>query len=185
MTCIAGIVASNGVVIIGGDSAGVGGLSLSVRKDSKVFLNGVVAFGCTSSFRMIQLLQFELTVPPFDEGIEVYKWTVTKLIPQIRKVLKDGGFASKDKETESGGTFLVGVRGRLFTVYDDYQVAESMFCFETVGCGHDLARGALAQMISQIQGDKPAPTEAHEMVEHSIEIAQAFCAGVQIGRAHV
>ena len=39
MTCIVGLV-HEGVVYIGGDSAGVGGMSLTVRADEKVFRNG-------------------------------------------------------------------------------------------------------------------------------------------------
>ena len=38
MTCIVGLV-HEGVVYIGGDSAGVAGLSLTVRADEKVFRN--------------------------------------------------------------------------------------------------------------------------------------------------
>ena len=41
MTCIVGLV-HEGVVYIGGDSAGVGGMSLTVRADEKVFQNGNV-----------------------------------------------------------------------------------------------------------------------------------------------
>ena len=39
MTCIVGLV-EKGNVYIGGDSAGVGGYSLTVRADRKVFRNG-------------------------------------------------------------------------------------------------------------------------------------------------
>ena len=37
MTCIAGLVDSNGDIYIGGDSAGVAGYDLTIRADEKVF----------------------------------------------------------------------------------------------------------------------------------------------------
>ena len=44
-------------VIIGGDSAGVAGLNITVRKDVKVFEVGEFVIGCTSSFRMMQIIK--------------------------------------------------------------------------------------------------------------------------------
>ena len=38
MTCIVGLLDANGDIYMGGDSAGVGGLSLTIRKDPKVFI---------------------------------------------------------------------------------------------------------------------------------------------------
>ena len=52
MTAIAAIVQDN-VVYIGGDSAGVGGYSLEVRKDPKVFITGPFVMGFTTSFRTL------------------------------------------------------------------------------------------------------------------------------------
>ncbi len=57
MTCIVGIETDKGVVI-GGDSAGVSGLGLTVRADEKVFARGPFVMGFTSSFRMGQLLRY-------------------------------------------------------------------------------------------------------------------------------
>ena len=53
------------------------------------------------------------------------------------------GWARKEEDREVGGTFLVGVRGRLFAVYDDYQVASAADGFAAVGCGDQVALGAL------------------------------------------
>lgn len=51
MTAIVGLV-EKGNVYIGGDSAGVAGLSISIRGDEKVFKVGPFIMGFTSSFRM-------------------------------------------------------------------------------------------------------------------------------------
>ena len=62
MTCIVGLV-HEGVVYIGGDSAGVARLSLTVRADEKVFRNSDFLMGFTTSFRMGQLLRYSLKPP--------------------------------------------------------------------------------------------------------------------------
>ena len=63
MTCIVGLV-HEGTVFIGGDSAGVAGLSLVVRADEKVFRNGDFLMDFTTSFRMGQLLRYNPDSPP-------------------------------------------------------------------------------------------------------------------------
>ncbi|MYV56521.1 hypothetical protein [Streptomyces sp. SID3212] len=140
MTVIAGLV-HTGRVHLAGDSAGVGGYSLTVRRDPKVFRNGPYVMGFTSSFRMGQLLQHALR-PPRPKG-DLEEFMVTKFIDAVRTCLKDGGWAKKDSEQEEAGIFLVGVVGRLFVVHADYQVGESADGYMAVGCGDDLALGAL------------------------------------------
>jgi ATP-dependent protease HslVU (ClpYQ) peptidase subunit len=148
MTCIVGLL-DDGDIYIGGDSAGVGGYALHVRADQKVFRNGPFLMGFTTSFRMGQLLRYKLTPPehPYIAGtgkrMDTYKYMVTHFVDAVRQCLKDGGYASKDKEVEEGGTFLVGYDGRLFEIESDYQVAEQAVEFHAVGCGDQIALGSL------------------------------------------
>ena len=166
MTCIVGLV-HEGSVWIGGDSAGVGGLDMTVRADPKVFRNGPFIIGCTSSFRMRDLLQYTL-VPPERNG-EIMPWMVNTVIPLIRTCLKDGGFASKNNETEEGGTFLIGYQGRLFFVGNDYQLGIPTDGFIAVGCGDQIAHGALYAT----SGDP------EERVRTALLAAERFSAGVR------
>ncbi len=140
MTVIAGLV-HKGRVHLGGDSAGVSGLSIAIRRDPKVFRNGAYVVGFTTSYRMGQLLQHSFQ-PPHPTG-GLHQFMVTTWTDALRTCLKDGGWARKESEQEQAGTFLVGIHGRLFSVYDDYQVAEHADDYAAVGCGDDLALGAL------------------------------------------
>lgn len=142
MTCIVGFVEGN-TLWMGGDSAGVGGYSLTVRADTKVFRNGPMLFGFTSSFRMGQLLRYALVIPDHDPRMPTEKYMATAFVDAVRECLKTHGFAKKIYEVEEGGTFLVGYNGRLFCIQDDYQVAEAVDRFDSVGCGHDVAKGAM------------------------------------------
>jgi hypothetical protein len=170
MTCIVGIVAPSGAVIIGGDSAGVAGIITQQVTDPKVFRNGPYLIGYTSSFRMGQILQYsdlpELPVSPdaFDRFMR------TAFVDAIRGALKDAGWATKESEQESGGTFLVGVLGRLFEVHSDYQVTEMAEGYVAIGCGEQFALGSLHS--TQHEG-------VMRRVTMALEAAEYFCTGVR------
>jgi len=142
MTCIVGI-AHEGKIILGADSAGVGGWDLRIRKDRKVFLNGGLIIGGTSSFRMLQLLQFNLSPPAIVEGQQPFEYAVKALVPAIRETLKSGGYATTVNGRDEGGVFIVGFRGSLFTIHSDFQVAECIDDITAVGCGESYAMGAM------------------------------------------
>ena len=174
MTCIVGLVEGS-KVWIGGDSAGVAGYDLRVRADSKVFRNGPMLFGFTSSFRMGQLLRHALVIPAHDPCVPVDKWMTTTFIDAVRECLKTHGWATKDKEQEGGGTFLVGYKGQLFQIDDDYQVAVPIDGFEAVGCGGQVACGALFA-TPHMKGKK--------RVETALLAAERLSAGVR-GPFHI
>lgn len=168
MTCIVGI-AQDGQTWIGGDSAGVDGLSLTRRKDVKVFRNGPLVMGFTTSFRMGQLLAHKLAPPKRHADTDVYAFMVTDFIDAVRECLRSGGYAGRRNESETGGTFLVGYEGRLFKVEDEYQVGEAVGGYDACGCGQDLALGSLFTS---------AGGEPEVRLRKALEAAAEFSAGV-------
>lgn len=140
VTAIAGLV-QDGVVWIGGDSAGTAGYMQTIRADTKVFTTGPYVMGFSGSFRMGQLLRWSL-VPPVPEG-KLEKFMAVDFIDAVRACLKAGGWAAVDNGRESGGDFLVGVHGRLFRVAGDFQVGESVDGYDAIGSGEEPALGAL------------------------------------------
>lgn len=171
MTCIVGF-AQDGRVHIAGDSAGVAGLDLRIRHDQKVFKNADMVFGCTTSFRMIQLLRYKLQVPKRHPDMDVMAYMTTVFIDAVRSCLKEGGFAARKEDVESGGTFLVGYSGRLFRIDSDYQVGECVDNFDACGCGEPYALGALLMTVAS----KKPPIE---LLLGALSCAQYFSAGVQ------
>jgi len=170
VTCIVGLV-DGGRVWIGGDSAGTSGWDLAIRADRKVFRNGPYVMGFTTSFRMGQLLRhgFEPPVPP-EPLADLEAFMATTFIDAVRERLKAGGWAAKNSEREGGGTFLVGVRGRLFEVEEDYQVGERRGGFAAVGCGAQVAHGALFATPDHLAPDR---------VLLALVAAERFSAGVR------
>ena len=74
-------------------------------------------------------------------------------------------------EVETGGVWLVGYRGRLFYVGDDYQVGEYACGFGAVGCGEGYALGALFALHN---GGKPK-----KRIMIALRAAEYFSAGVR------
>lgn len=132
MTCIAAII-FEGRVYMAADSCGSDGVNYRVRRDSKLFRLGEFIIGFTSSFRMGQLLQYQMQPPilPGDPR-DLYRYLCTTFIERARKLLGD-----------NGGHFLIGTRGRIFEVMSDFQVAEYDRDYAAIGSGKPWAEGAL------------------------------------------
>ena len=142
MTCIVGLI-DKGDIYMGGDSAGSTSHHTDIRADEKVFINGPMIFGFTSSFRMGQLLRYSLNIPKQSKKMDDYKYMVTLFINVVRNCLKKGGYAKKCDETETGGIFLVGYKNKLYCIEKDYQVACSYKSYHAIGCGDSYAFGSL------------------------------------------
>lgn len=172
MTCIVGYLdKKTKKVTIGGDSAGVADLDITIRKDEKVFKVGDFIIGCTSSFRMIQLLRFSFK-PPEIKSKNIYEYMCTDFINAVRECFKDGGYLQKYSDgDEKGGTFLVAHKNRLFRIENDFQVAESLNGIDAIGCGAAYALGSLHILLKQNLSPK-------EKVLKSLETASFFSAGV-------
>lgn len=169
MTCIVGLV-DNGNVYLGGDSAGVAGLSISIRADEKVFVNGPFIMGFTTSFRMGQLLRYKFVAPIQQTDQTDMAYMVTDFIDSLRKTFGNNGFGKlHEKDNNEGGTFLVGYNGVLYTIQEDFQVGVPHLQYDSVGCGSDLALGSLYSSKDK----KPM-----ERLKLALEAATQFNAGV-------
>lgn len=163
MTCIVALAEKN-VVYMAGDSAGVAGLNITIRDDSKVFANGPFIMGFTTSFRMGQLLRFKFS-PPVQKDNDDYKYMVTHFIDEARKCFQDNGY----KDGRTGGSFLVGYKGKLYDIDDDFQVGIDNAGYSAVGCGANIALGSLFST----KGKAPK-----ERLKIALEAASKFSAGV-------
>lgn len=171
MTCIVGITSDDGTITMGGDSAGISGWDVTVRTDPKVFLKDDMLIGYTSSFRMGQLLRFNLTVPTVPKRKGDYEFMCTNFVDAVRECFEDGGYMAKEKEREEGGLFLVGWRRALYRIDSDFQVGTSAESFEAIGCGEPYALGALFAY--------PQNKDPKKIVEIALTTAEHFSAGVR------
>ena len=182
MTCIVGY--TNGKKVwIGGDSAGAAGLNISIRKDEKVFKNGDFLIGYTSSFRMGQIIRYNF-IPPKRKKIDknnkldIFKYMCTDFIDELRKTFEQKGFLTKKDNEESGGTFLIGYKGRLFEIESDFQVAENIENYNACGCGKYYALGSLYTSLLNVS-ESIKPLKINEILKTSLQTAVKFNGGVR------
>lgn len=141
MTCIVGLIEDD-AVWIGGDSCGSDENSYMIRKDSKVFLHDDFIYGFCSSFRAGQVLKYKF-VEPVNDGLDVDEYLHGPWMSELRKTIVENGCLTSDNGIELGSNFMVGYSGRLFIVESDFQIAESVLDFVSIGSGSDFALGSL------------------------------------------
>lgn len=90
-------------------------------------------------------------------------------IDAVRECLKEGGYAATNSGKEQGGCFLVGYRGDLFQIDSDYQVGQASVGYAAIGCGDDIALGALHATAGQ---------SAERRVRAALDAAAFHSAGV-------
>lgn len=173
MTCIAALV-EKGKVYMGADSAGVAGYSIRVRSDSKVFRTGgdpEMLIGVCGSFRVRDLLRYSFD-PPAINTEDLTAYMVREFVEAVRVLMHNAGVAVKEDNVEDiPAAFIVGFQGRLFTIEDDYQVGETPEPYAAVGCGDDIALGALYAT----EGSRLAP---RERVLRALKASARYSGGV-------
>lgn len=175
MTCIVGL-EYGGKVYMGGDSASISGWDSTETMLEKVFiLDNRFLIGYTSSFRMGQLLQYNLEVPVQDDPNDL-KYLVTKFIPAVRECLNKNGYTKILNNEEEAGTFLLGYKSMLYRVGSDFQVNRSRFRINACGCGESFA---LAALRSYLELSRESSLYAIEAISFSLETAELFSAGVR------
>lgn len=161
VTCIVGLVGVNGV-LIAGDAQG--STTWTKREDvqPKVFqLSELLVVGYCGSGRFGQLLQYHVM-----EGLEEpslildeHKWVVKEFVPHLRAVADHHGHLHIYLEDNSEGigpsAFLLGVRGRLFTVWSDFGVDEHVLSYDAIGSGAETAMGSLHGELGDEDGALP------------------------------
>lgn len=147
MTCIVAV-KTDEHLYMGGDSAGVSGDSIRVRADSKVFAKKdpdgqSMLFGFTTSFRMGQIIQYGFSIPKKPKGVPPHRYMCTLFVDELVKLFENKKYLKISDNQAAGGTFIVGYHNQLFTLYDDFQVAQPQEPYDSVGCGSDHALAAL------------------------------------------
>lgn len=140
MTCIVGYVDKDGVYI-GGDSAAVSDdLSYNIINDEKVFLKGEMIFGFSSSFRMGQLLRYKVRIPNHPKGMDDIQYMATLFIDSVKKCFVENDY---NDMVADDAAFIIGYKGKLYSVFSDFQIHHSKENYVATGSGEYFALGAM------------------------------------------
>lgn len=164
MTCIAALVDSKGAAHIASDTLGSNSWTKDCYRAPKIFARDGFLFGYAGSYRMGQVLQYKLHIPPAKVGQDLDTYMHTDFIDSVEQSFKD---ASVDSPR---GTFLVVVEQRIFQVQSDLSLLESVDPFDSVGSGEDYARAAMRTMfdLGQTNGKKIL-TQAIRTAAHYVQ----------------
>lgn len=179
MTCIVAI-EQDGIVYVGGDSAGVdsGSLEICGRADEKVFVtdSGEFVMGFAGSFRIGQLLRYALTPPDKPAKKDDMAYMVTDFIDAVRTMQKDKGSMKKENELEEHeASFIVGYNGKIFVIEEDFQIGRPITNYAAVGCGAQIAFGALyATATLRMKPEERIKIALNAAVEYSAGVRAPF-----------
>lgn len=180
MTAIAAF-SEDGRVWMGGDSAGVAGIGdLTSRADEKVFFNGDFLIGFCGSFRQGQVLRHVFVPPRVPSGCpNLDAFMTTRFVDELRACLKAAGVAQTTDGAEmadSGSSFLVAYRDRLWELHADYSLASSRDGLMCTGSG---GRYAAASLYTLNVGPEGINTSPRERLEYALRVAEHFNGGVR------
>jgi hypothetical protein len=182
MTCIVGVEFGDHSVI-GFDQLSASSLSSGHRrrdpkgwasrrsKDQPRFV-----FGATTSYRMLQVLRFHAEPPEIGVAWDLFNdrqwldWMVTEYVPHVREQLAEHGFTKVESGREEGGSWMVGVAGRIFTVHSDFQVEHAAARYSALGCAASYALGAMHALASSRDGEalpQDIPLALRAAADHS------------------
>jgi ATP-dependent protease HslVU (ClpYQ) peptidase subunit len=144
MTCISAVV-KDGKVYMGGDSGGVDtdGGTIALFNDKKVFIRKGYLIGYAGSYTFGKFLQHVFDLPDLPPGItsqeSIEKFVNGVLMPSLRKQSKSMDLTTEELDFEC----LIGVKGHLFLVSNDWVALEPTSDFMSVGSGQYVAIGSL------------------------------------------
>ena len=146
MTCIIGL-EHEGKVYIGCDSISLNGWAKDITAVKKVFRKGDMLIGIAGNPRQMQLIQYGTTIRPQPDQMGAEEWLVVEVIERIRETFKVKGFTENDNGRETGASFLIGYRGKLYSVENGFQLCRSARGYTVMGVGDDFALGALQVLV--------------------------------------
>jgi ATP-dependent protease HslVU (ClpYQ) peptidase subunit len=173
VTCIVAVETPDGV-IMGADSAGSDGHTTATVEAPKVFANGPLLIGYTSSFRMGQLLQYALEVPEESLGWDVDAWVAVELVPAIRKAFEGHGWDRVNEGRAKGGNFLVAVSGRCYEMQSDYSFLRNTAGEYAVGSGYAHALGCLYATRQRLVPEDRVVRALQAAAEHVVSVDGPF-----------
>lgn len=144
MTCIVGV-EHQGHVYIGGDAAASDGDHIISVVDPKVFHVKDIMIGFCGSFRIGQILKYELEKPDHKNDVNDMKYLVVDVIDAIKSLLIAKNIIKKENEVEEMDetSLLIGYRGKLYYMDADFHLNAVKNGYYAIGSGNTVALGSL------------------------------------------
>jgi ATP-dependent protease HslVU (ClpYQ) peptidase subunit len=156
VTCIVGLVDGD-TIYMGGDTLGADMVGTHVvgRADEKVFTSNDFIMGFCGSYRVGQLLRYSFVPPDPPSRKDDMAYMVTDFVDAWRAIQKEKGSLKKlDEEETHPATVLVGWRGNLYAIEEDFDVGRPQDSYYAIGAGAHFAFGSLHSTKGLVQDPK-------------------------------
>jgi ATP-dependent protease HslVU (ClpYQ) peptidase subunit len=173
MTCIVGITDGKRIVM-GADSAAstTDNPEIYSFATEKIFATGEYLVGVCGSYRAGQIVRWEMDWPePPEPGVDIEGFIVREVVKAISQALVANRFKGATEATRVP-QFMIGLRGRLFTLTGDESVGSLKAPWMAIGSGRHCAYGAL-HVLAGLELD------LEEKVRRALAAAQSQVANVR------
>lgn len=172
MSCIVGVI-DKGELWMGADSAASSNYEMHIRPDQKMFRRGPMLIGFAGSFRVGQLMQYSFTMPVHQPELTNVDYFVSQFVPAFRTCCDAGGVLHPGDRDVTPTSFLIGYRGQLYQLEENFQIGQSAHKHDAIGCANHFALGSL--WTSRGLDARARVCRALEAAEHySTAVAKPF-----------
>jgi ATP-dependent protease HslVU (ClpYQ) peptidase subunit len=166
MTCIAAAIDQDGAIFMGSDAVASRDSAIRLGSRSKIFERDGFLMGSSGTLRLGQILEFLFEPPAVETNLDGY---IVRFSNALRESVREhGGECETDaKTTEANGSFIVGIRGRLFCIDGGYGAFSPLAPYCAIGCADQEALAAMFTVVSLF----PDSYSAEQVVRRGLEAA--------------
>ena len=134
--------------------------------DPKIFKKDNMIIGYAGSVRMGKVIKYDFE-PPKSNVRNLDKYMNIDFINALRECLERNNlkFDSGNSERNDVADLIIGIRGRVFIVENDWQVTEHTYDYLSIGSGSPYALGSLHSTVN---------LPPNERVKKALEAADQF-----------
>jgi len=141
--------------------------------EPKIFQNGPALIAGSGSVRVLNVLQYSWTAPRLS-GKSTENYLTKSFIPSLKKAIAEiGGEIKKDDDVAKfEGSLIVAIKGKLFSIAEDYSWERSARGIYATGSGGDYAMAILHSLTqdNDVLGNMNVE-DAEDAIEEAIQIA--------------
>lgn len=163
-------------IYLGADSLASNGMQRSRIADPKIFKNGEFIIAYAGSFRSGQILAYKFKPPAIPKNNnKLFSYMVNEFVEELRETLSKSGRIRKEMDQENARPleFLVAIRGRLFSVQEDFSVLEPMDGYAAAGSGESICIGSLYS-TKGLPADKRIKLALKAAAHHDPNVSEPF-----------
>lgn len=173
MTCIVGF-CKDGEMYMGSDSLGSnanGGCN--IYDNPKIFYKpSGFLYGCTTSYRMIQLLEHCFKEPENNNSSD-FNYMSTNYSFSILDLFEKSRFAKNESNVLIGGNYLLAYKGNLYEIQCDFSIMKCSDNYAAVGSGEQLAQASIYAQLEAYK-DMKMDYDPFEVIHVALQAAERY-----------